>query len=394
MPRVVDIATSLPPIMKPCRHCERERPHTRNGNARHNEALREAYDGCIGCRSHLGGGGYGAAGRLAFLSQPLAARQHKSDEALSRIDERAAQKAEGNRWCWIGRHYLSRQLFGLEGAQYSSACRSCKQMNRAKKPSLTGQALIDDNEYRRRRHELRQAETPIYEAIGAPVPAIIEQVDIGVWLAQRKYAPGGMHAPTGNDALPAPVVSEGAAGALPNKQRKELHPRMAKLLELSERDAKVKRASKPTDRGKPANLDKSGFVYVISDGSAVKIGLGAVFDRIRTMQVGNANELVPICTLWSDDNDKLEKGLHKKFKHLWIRGEWFRPTDELLSHFRSASASAYQESRSKELPYADDPRLNGALPPIDVMQWVIQQPAAQKLMRQYENTKTQSEMAL
>lgn len=29
-----------------------------------------------------------------------------------------------------------------------------------------------------------------------------------------------------------------------------------------------------------------------------------------------------------------EVGVHNQFAHLWVRGEWFRPTDELLRYIR------------------------------------------------------------
>lgn len=72
-----------------------------------------------------------------------------------------------------------------------------------------------------------------------------------------------------------------------------------------------------------------GFVYFITDGQAIKIGFSRYPDgRQSDLQVAHYLPLRQIAQFfgaWSD-----EAFLHRKFQHLRIRGEWFRPETELI----------------------------------------------------------------
>ena len=67
------------------------------------------------------------------------------------------------------------------------------------------------------------------------------------------------------------------------------------------------------------------MVYVITDGTAVKIGTGDVKERIKQLQCGNPRELRPVCTieLPLGDGFQLEAALHRYYANYRIRGEWF-----------------------------------------------------------------------
>jgi hypothetical protein len=82
-------------------------------------------------------------------------------------------------------------------------------------------------------------------------------------------------------------------------------------------------------------------VYFIACNDAVKIGTAVnVTSRFNTLQIGNPD---PLCLLGAIPGDEiLEKALHRRFKHLRIRGEWFRNTDEL---------AAFIEAGFEDLPY-------------------------------------------
>ena len=63
------------------------------------------------------------------------------------------------------------------------------------------------------------------------------------------------------------------------------------------------------------------ITYLISDGTAIKIGMcqTSVLKRLRALQVGNPRKL----TLLGGFNKHNEKELHYKYKEFYIRGEWY-----------------------------------------------------------------------
>jgi hypothetical protein len=72
---------------------------------------------------------------------------------------------------------------------------------------------------------------------------------------------------------------------------------------------------------------KLGRVYFLRDGDRIKIGTMA--SRVKGGQSMNPRELVLIGSVPGDR--QLEVGLHRKFRHLHVRGEWFEATPELLT---------------------------------------------------------------
>lgn len=69
---------------------------------------------------------------------------------------------------------------------------------------------------------------------------------------------------------------------------------------------------------------RSGFVYIVTDGEAVKIGRAAnLASRISSIQVGNPRQLTVLQTIQTRNAMELEATLHHKFKKQHIRGEWF-----------------------------------------------------------------------
>lgn len=83
------------------------------------------------------------------------------------------------------------------------------------------------------------------------------------------------------------------------------------------------------------------FVYCIFDekSNAVKIGKANNIDeRLADLQTGNSNSLKLIgCVECKSEEHSfwLEKKLHKKFKHLLIRGEWFVYDVQIFESFLS-----------------------------------------------------------
>lgn len=69
---------------------------------------------------------------------------------------------------------------------------------------------------------------------------------------------------------------------------------------------------------------KPKFVYVISDGEDVKIGVASDPNaRLKELQTGNKKKLVlEYCEL-KNDPFKVEKHLHRQFSGKRLHGEWY-----------------------------------------------------------------------
>jgi len=76
-------------------------------------------------------------------------------------------------------------------------------------------------------------------------------------------------------------------------------------------------------------------VYFIQDTGTGHIKIGwskGVEDRLRTLQQANPSELLLLRSV--NGGRKEEAGFHRKFQRLRVRGEWFRPTPELLDFIK------------------------------------------------------------
>lgn len=82
-----------------------------------------------------------------------------------------------------------------------------------------------------------------------------------------------------------------------------------------------------------------GFVYFIQGKSGGPIKIGYTTDlesRLKTLQTGFPDTLTILCSVHGKTND--ETLYHQKFEKLWVRGEWYRPEEPLLSYIRSIQA--------------------------------------------------------
>jgi T5orf172 domain len=80
-----------------------------------------------------------------------------------------------------------------------------------------------------------------------------------------------------------------------------------------------------------------GVVYFITDGEAIKIGVtgGTAEYRMKAIQASHHRPLTVIAQVPGDED--YERSLHHQFRHLRIRGEWFRDTPELRKFIASLS---------------------------------------------------------
>lgn len=80
---------------------------------------------------------------------------------------------------------------------------------------------------------------------------------------------------------------------------------------------------KNKDKGSPA------YIYFITDGVYVKIGVATNLDkRLKGLQTGNPRELKILYSFFTEWPYVVEAKLHKKYKHKHIRCEWFDILDD------------------------------------------------------------------
>jgi hypothetical protein len=79
--------------------------------------------------------------------------------------------------------------------------------------------------------------------------------------------------------------------------------------------------------------EELGYVYAISDGSAIKIGWSGAHpsSRMAQLQTASPNKLRLVGALLAASHE--EGALHARFARHRIRGEWFRPVDEIVDYF-------------------------------------------------------------
>ena len=77
---------------------------------------------------------------------------------------------------------------------------------------------------------------------------------------------------------------------------------------------------------------RAGFIYFIQESVLKNIKIGFTSShpnkRLHTLSVASSQELIFLGFLLGDKPH--EKRLHKKFKHLHVRNEWFEPGEDLL----------------------------------------------------------------
>ncbi len=93
-------------------------------------------------------------------------------------------------------------------------------------------------------------------------------------------------------------------------------------------------------RSNPRFFERSGFVYLIDTGSAVKIGFSETHpdqSRLAELQIASPHELRLIGLIEGTMRD--ERRLQARFARHRIRGEWFRRAEEILAYFRETQST-------------------------------------------------------
>jgi hypothetical protein len=84
------------------------------------------------------------------------------------------------------------------------------------------------------------------------------------------------------------------------------------------------------------NTDMTGYVYCISDGTAMKLGMsiGHPQNRLKSLQTGNPRLLTLLAFKQVPDRMTAEMELHVKYKETNLLGEWFAYDEAILKEFK------------------------------------------------------------
>ena len=95
------------------------------------------------------------------------------------------------------------------------------------------------------------------------------------------------------------------------------------------------RSTRIVVREEPKERQISGYVYCISDGTALKIGktTNHPSNRVAELQTGNPRLLRLIACIETENVTETEAMLHLRFEHLNVLGEWFDHDDMILMEF-------------------------------------------------------------
>ncbi len=97
----------------------------------------------------------------------------------------------------------------------------------------------------------------------------------------------------------------------------------------------LRKAKKKLEVWETAYMDErakilSKIYFIQSGNGPIKIGYSIqIENRLPTMQSGNPCPLTLLKTVFGGQSEEL--AIHRKFKAIRIRGEWFEPTSELLN---------------------------------------------------------------
>jgi hypothetical protein len=115
--------------------------------------------------------------------------------------------------------------------------------------------------------------------------------------------------------------------------------------EVGRKNQKKYREENPNYLNRIWDNSREPKIYFIQAASGpIKIGTTKkrAQRRLEELQIANHETLTLLATIPGDQQTEVK--LHEQFKHLLIRGEWFRPGEDLLSYITTASSE--QISRS------------------------------------------------
>ena len=106
---------------------------------------------------------------------------------------------------------------------------------------------------------------------------------------------------------------------------------------------------------KPKTLEKRHYLYALSDGEYIKIGMSCDIDkRIKTLQTGSPRDLKKVWASYAGEDNKVarkqERKLHRALKPYHVTGEWFNPECmDIVNGWRVRNLDAKHEEEAHEI---------------------------------------------
>jgi hypothetical protein len=97
---------------------------------------------------------------------------------------------------------------------------------------------------------------------------------------------------------------------------------------------------------------RTGVVIYFIQGTItgnIKIGQTKRDISSRMIQIQSSDPLVCLKVIKDSNNERL---YHRKFKHAWSHGEWFRPTPDLLEFISALPANEYAGVKQSIRPWS------------------------------------------
>ncbi len=102
----------------------------------------------------------------------------------------------------------------------------------------------------------------------------------------------------------------------------------------------------------PSRRRVSGFVYMITNGSLVKVGMSQQpLTRLRDLQHASTIPLTLLHCVRSLDVREVEAFLHVRFDEHRVQGEWFNLTTDHVEWFKSQTPESLLELVEKGVPH-------------------------------------------
>jgi hypothetical protein len=120
---------------------------------------------------------------------------------------------------------------------------------------------------------------------------------------------------------------------------------------------------------------QDGWIYFIvaAESGIVKIGW-AKDPAKRLLQLQTANHLTLSVFGTTRGTVKQEQALHRRFRHLRIRGEWFKIDEELTAFLSTVQTGGFALPESPEPESAPEPELDDAPPTTaEIDRWLAEQ---------------------
>lgn len=110
----------------------------------------------------------------------------------------------------------------------------------------------------------------------------------------------------------------------------------------------LKRKSKKGEIQNEVSITENEYIYLITDGNFFKVGVAKnVEDRLHGLQLGNPNKLSVFCYACTTESKKVERYLHKRYKHKLIHREWFSFKIDELNEIKSYLKAICKKTESK-----------------------------------------------